>query len=335
MRMRRTARAVGVLFVLAIAMLEARAEFPLRTVRIVVPYMPGGMADLQARALAEELGRKWTRGVVVENRPGAGGTISAQRVVQSRADGYTLLIGGANNMVLAPLLRRDLAYAPTRDLVPLGGIARVPYGIAVATHVDVADLRELVAHARARPGRLAFGSSGIGSSSHLAIAMLCARADLEMLHVPFRGSPVALNELVSGRIDVLAADLALLLPQARRGKLRLVAVTGPHRAEAAPGVPTVAEQGLPGYAVEPWYALYAPSATPREAVDAVAQALAGALRQGEVPRMLAAQGYEPLPLSAQAIRSLMHDERLRYEAVVDGIDAQDAGNAREPRPGRR
>jgi tripartite-type tricarboxylate transporter receptor subunit TctC len=326
------ALALGLAAVLATATpaFAGSEHFPERPIRIVAAE-PGAQSDSMARILAPAFRASLGQPILVENRPGAGGTISAQRVVQSRADGHTLLIGGANNMVLGPLLRRDLSYVPTRDLEPLGGIARLPYGIAVARHVEVADLRELVAYARAHPGKLAFGSSGIGSSSHLAIALLGARAELSMLHVPFRGSPVALNELVSGRIDLLAADLALLLPHARRGAVRLVAVTGTRRAEAAPAVPTVAEQGFPGYAVEPWYALYAPSGTPPEAIDAVSRALAGALRQPDVRQLLVAQGYEPLPLGAEAVRALMRADTVRFEAVLDGIDAREAHDGSERR----
>ena len=305
--------------------------YPERPIRIVAAE-PGAQSDSMARVLAVPLAASLGQPVVVENRPGAGGTISALRVVQSRADGYTLLVGGTNNMVLGPLLRRDLPYTPAQDLVPLGGIARVPYGIAVAKHLGVADLREFVAYARARPGQLAFGSSGVGSSSHLALATLGARAGLSMLHVPYRGSPVALNDLVSGRIDVLACDLSLLLPHARSGALRLIAVAGSRRAAAAPTVPAVAEQGFPGYAVDPWYALYAPSGTPQEAIDAMSRALADAMREPGLRQQLAAQGHEPLPLDASAIRALARADSLKFEAALEGIDARDAPEPRTAAP---
>jgi tripartite-type tricarboxylate transporter receptor subunit TctC len=333
--MRRPARALLLGAAAALAALTVTAAFgegyPERPIRIIAAE-PGAQSDSMARALAPVLGESLGQAIVVENRPGAGGTISALRAVQSRADGYTLLIGGVNNMVLGPLLRRDLPYTPGRDLVPLGGIARVPYGLAVARHVAAADLRELVAYARAHPGVLAFGSSGVGSSSHLAIALLGARAGLSMLHVPFRGSPVALNELVSGRIDLLACDLALLLPHAKSGAVRLIAVAGPRRADAAPAMPTVAEQGFPGYAVDPWYALYARSGTPQAALDVVARALANAMGEPRIRQQLAAQGHEPFPLTADAVRELMLADTLRFEAALAGIDVQDGPAQRTPTP---
>jgi tripartite-type tricarboxylate transporter receptor subunit TctC len=306
-------------------------SYPERPIRIVAAE-PGAQSDSMARLLALALWGSLGQAVVVENRPGAGGTISALRVVQSRADGYTLLVGGTNNMVLGPLLRRDLPYTPTKDLVPLGGIARVPYGIAVGKQVDAADLREFVAYARARPGKLSFGSSGVGSSSHLAIAILGARAGLSMLHVPYRGSPVALHDLLSGRIDVFACDLSLLLPHAKSGAVRLIAVAGSRRAEATPAVATVAEQGFPGYAVDPWYALYAPSGTPQDVIDVVSRALADAMHRPELRQQLAAQGHEPLPLSADAIRALTRADTLRFEAALEGIDVRDAPERRTSTP---
>jgi len=194
-------------------MRAAAGPFPDRPIRVLAGEA-GAQSDTMARVLAPVLAATLGQPVVVENRSGAGGTIAALRTVQSRPDGYTLLLGGANNVVLGPLVRRDLAYDPSRDLVPLGGVGRAPYGVAVAKHVDAADLAGFVAYARARPGELAFGSSGVGSSSHAALALLASRAGLSLLHVPYRGSPLALNDLVAGRIDVFACDLSLLLPYA-------------------------------------------------------------------------------------------------------------------------
>ena len=305
--------------------------YPNRPIRILAGE-PGAQSDSMARVLAPALGASLGQAVVVENRPGAGGTIAALRAVQSRADGYTLLIGGVNNMVLGPLSRSDFPYAPTKDLVPLGGVARVPYGIAVGKHVEVADLQELVAYARSRPGKLAFGSTGVGSTSHLALALLAARAGVSLLHVPYRGTPMALNDLLSERIDVLACDLALLLPHAKTGAVRLIAVAGPRRAEAAPGVPTVAEQGFPGYAIDPWNALYAPSGTPREVLEVLSRALGDVMRQPGIRQQLAAQGHEPLPLSADEVLALMRADTLQFEAVLAGTTAPDESGRRTSMP---
>jgi len=296
---------------------EATGEsYPDRPIHIVVPEA-GAQSDLTGRMLAPIIARRLGQPVVIDNRVGAGGTIAAQTVAHARPDGYTLLIGGINNVVLAGLLRSDLGYAAASDLKPLGGIARIPYGIAVSPRIPVRNLSELIAYARAHPGDLTFGSSGIGSSSQLAIEWLKSRAGLDMVHVPYRGSVTALPELMAGRIDVLACDLAAQLPHAKAGRLRIVAVTGARRAAAAPQIPTVDEQGLTGYALEPWYGLFAPAAIPSEIAEALSDALTEALSASEVRSHFAAQGYEPMPMSGDDVRALTISETAKYGGLID------------------
>jgi tripartite-type tricarboxylate transporter receptor subunit TctC len=290
--------------------------YPARPIHIVVAE-PGTQSDAMGRAIVPALTRMLGQPIVIDNQGGAGGTIAAQRVAQARADGYTLLIGGVNNVVLATLVRSNLSYAPATDLLPLGGIARVPYGIAITGKIPANDLTEFFAYARAHPGELSFGSSGTGSSSQLAIELLKARIGLDMLHVPYRGTTSALPDLIGGRIQVMASDLSLLLPQAKAGRVRLVAVTGAKRAEASPETPTVAEQGLPGYAIEPWYGLFAPAGIPKEVEDVLARTLGDALRSEEVIRQLLAQGYEPFPLSGDALRAFAAEETTKYSGLID------------------
>lgn len=291
--------------------------YPDRPIKIVVAEA-GTQSDVMARAIAPSLERGLGQPVVIDNHGGAGGTIGARRVVQARADGYTLLVGGVNNVVLATLLRPDLSYAPATDLVPLGGIARVPYGIAIASRIPAENLAEFIAYVRAHPGKLSFASSGTGSSSQLAIELLKSRAALDMLHVPYRNSVLAIPDLISGRIDLLAADLALLKRQAKQGTIRLIAVAGARRADAMPELPTVAEQGVAGYAIEPWYGLFAPAGIPAHVADMLSRALADALRSDDVRKQFATQGYEPLELSGKALRVRMGAETIRYRRVLDG-----------------
>lgn len=291
--------------------------YPDRPIKIVAAEA-GAQSDVIARAIAPYLEREFGQPVVIDNRGGAGGTIGVQRVVQARADGYTLLIGGVNNVVLATLLRPDLSYAPATDLVPLGGIARVPYGIAIASRIPAENLAEFIAYARAHPGKLSFASSGTGSSSQLAIELLKSSAGLDMLHVPYRNNVLAIPDLIAGRIDVLAADLALLKRQAKQGTIRLIAVAGARRANAMPELPTVAEQGVSGYAIEPWYGLFAPAGIPANVADMLSRALADARRSDDVRKEFATQGYEPLELSEKGLRDLMDAETMRYRRVLDG-----------------
>ena len=314
------ARAMSLTLVVGLAtlpMLSAYGQtFPDRPIKIVVAEA-GAQSDVMARGIAPSIEKALGQPVVVDNRGGAGGTIAVQRVVQARSDGYTLLVGGINNVVLATLLRPDLPYAPATDLVPLGGIARVPYGIAVANRIPVENLGGLIAYARAHPGTLAFASSGTGSSSQLAIELLKSYAALDMLHVPYRNNVLAIPDLISGRIDVLAADLAVLKRHAKQGNLRLIANAGAQRADAMPELPTVAEQGVAGYAIEPWYGLFAPAGIPADVADTLSRALADALRSDDVRKQFALQGYEPLELSGEALRMLIGTETIKYRRVLD------------------
>ena len=305
-----------------VATLSALGQvFPDRPIKVVVQEA-GTQSDVMARAAAPSLEKALGQPVVVDNRGGAGGTIAVQRVAQSRSDGYTLLVGGTNNVVLAPLLRADLPYAPATDLVPLGGIARVPYGIAIANRIPAENLGEFITYARAHPGALTFASSGTGSSSHLAMELLKSYAALDILHVPYRNNVLAIPDLISGRIDVLAADLAVLKRHAKQGTLRLIASAGARRADAMPQLPTVAEQGVAGYAIEPWYGLFAPTGTPADVVDMLSRALADALRSDDVRKQFTLQGYEPLDLSGEELRVLMETEVIKYQRVLSRAGIQ-------------
>jgi tripartite-type tricarboxylate transporter receptor subunit TctC len=297
--------------------LSPAEPFPDRPIHVVVANEPGGQSDALARAIASSFTRTLGQPLVIDYRPGAGGTIGAQGVAQARPDGCTLLIGGLNNVVLAPLLRSDLRYAPATDLLPLGGIVRVPYGIAVATRIPVKNLAELAAYARDHPGELTFASGGTGSTSQLAMELLRSRLALNLLHVPYRGIIAALPDLMSGRVDMLATDLAVLLPLARNGNIRIVAVGGAHRTALAPQIPTVAEQALPGYEVEPWYGLYAPAGVPEPISQKLSRALSDALDSEEIRQSLLAQGYELTALSAEALRALAAAETAKYAGVID------------------
>ena len=297
--------------------LSAAQSFPDRAIHVVVANEPGGQSDAIARAIAPSFARSLGQPLVVDFRPGAGGAIGAQSVAQARPDGYTLLIGGVNNVVLAPLLRSDIRYAPATDLAPIGGIIRVPYAIAVAARTPIKNLAELALYARDHPGELTFASGGTGSTSQLAMELLKSRLALDLLHVPYRGIIAALPDLISGRVDMLATDLGVLLPLARSGSIRIIAVAGAHRTALAAQIPTIAEQGLPGYEVEPWYGLYAPAGIPKPISEKLSRALSDALRSDEIRQSLYAQGYEMTPLPAEALRALAISEKAKYAGVID------------------
>jgi len=305
---------------LALAFLPAPHSFaesyPTRPIRLVVPLAPGGQADIIGRTLGQELAEILKQPVVIDNRAGAGGTIGAEIVARAPGDGYTLLLGGSNNLAIAVSLVKEVRYDPARDFVPIGGAAIVPYALAVNSNLPVATVSELIAYARAHPGRLTYGSSGTGSSSSLAAEMLKSAAGIDIVHVPYRGSAPAVTALVSGQIDMMFADLSLLAPHAKAGTLRLLAAAGARRAPTAPDHATVAEQDNPGFAIEPWYGVVAPAGTPPEVVTTLSRALNLALKAPVVRQRFQQQGYEPFARTSMEIGALILSDIEAYATLI-------------------
>src|ERR1700694_2682464 len=269
-------------------------SYPSRPIKLVVAQAPGAQNDVIARLFGDRLAELWKQPVVVENHGGAGGTIGADLLAKAPADGYTLLVGGVNNLALAPALLKDLRYDPATDFAPIGGLARVPYALAVNRSVPVTTLAELIAYARANPGRLTYGSGGNGTTARLGAELLKSATGVDILHVSYKGSAPSILALVSGEVDMMFADLSLLVPHAKTGALRLIAAAGAKRASAAPDLPTVAEQGVPGFAIEPWYGLVAPAATPPDVLAKLAGGLHEVMRMPGMRQRLEQLGYEPI-----------------------------------------
>jgi tripartite-type tricarboxylate transporter receptor subunit TctC len=234
-----------------------------------------------------------------------------------------LLLAGSNNLALATILIKDLHYT-VRDFAPVGAIARVSYALAVRPAIPATTIAELVAHARAHPGELNYGSSGVGSTSSLGFELLKRAANVDIVHIPYKGSAVAVGELVSGRIDIVFADLALLAPLANDGSLRLIAVAGTGRSSAASDVRTVAEQGYPELAVEPWYGIVVPAGTPNAIVEKLSIALVQTLRTPAVRQRFDRLGYSPIETNPEQLAALIRTEIKTFEALVGqiGIEAQ-------------
>jgi tripartite-type tricarboxylate transporter receptor subunit TctC len=290
--------------------------YPSRPVKLIVPQPAGAQNDVLGRLLADRLSELWGQPAVVENHGGAGGTIGAEFAAKAPADGYTVLVGGLNNLAVAKTLVRDLPYDAMRDFVPVGGIARVPYALAVHRRVPASTLRELVAYARAHPGQLTYGSGGNGSMSNLGGELLKAMAGLEIVHVPYRGSAPAVKALVTGEVDIMFTDLALLAPHAKTGTLRLIAVAGATRASGAPELPTVAEEGLPGFAIAPWYGVVVPAGTPPDVVAKLADSVHDAVRAPEIQDRLKQLGYEPMLDTPSQFGALIRSETEKYGALI-------------------
>lgn len=276
----------------------------------------GGQSDTVARVFVPALARVLNQDVVIDNHGGAGGRIAARMVAKASADGNTIGFGGGNNLVLATLLDRDPGYDVDHDFRMLAGIARVPFAIGVRNELPIDDVDQLVAYARRHPGKLTYGSAGVGGSSHLTVAMIAHHYGVNMVHVPFRGSNLATTELIADRIDVVATDLVRLIPFARDGRLRIIAVTGSRRSARWPQAATLHEQGLRGFYLEPWYGMYAP----RGLGDGRAEQLEAALVQAQLAtdtrERADAAGIEFLTPNRQTLIGLIASDRARYAPLV-------------------
>ncbi len=262
----------------------AAEAYPARTVTMVVPFPPGGGADILARVIGQRLSESWGQPVVVESKPGAAGVVGAGAVARSAPDGYTLLMAAGGAVTPDNL----------KDLAPVTLVSAPPYLLAVSASMPVSSVKELIAYAKAKPGAANFASSGPGSASHLAAELFMSMSQARMTHVPYKGIGQAVNDLVAGTVTVMFGPPPPLLPHVQSGKLRALAVTGSERSPLFKDLPTVAESGVPGYEAVGWYGILAPAKTPREIVARIADDTAKALRVPAVQERLASVGATPV-----------------------------------------
>lgn len=288
---------------------------PTRPLRLIVPFAAGGSADQTARMLAEPMAAALGQPVVVENRPGGGATLGAQLVARAAPDGLTLLYGTPGPQIINPHLMRSLPYDPERDFAPVVGIKRAPNLLCLHPSVAARSVPELIALAKAEPGRLAFSSAGIGSSSHLAGEMLKHMAGIEMLHVPFRGTGPAITELLAGHVQVAIDTLSVLLPHARSGGVRALAVSTPQRSALVPELPAIAET-LPGFDAAPFNYLAAPAATPPAAIARLNAVVNAILAEPGFSRRMAELGEEPAGGTPEELATTIRAESARWQAVI-------------------
>ncbi|AGU52713.1 putative Bug-like extra-cytoplasmic solute receptor, TTT-family [Variovorax paradoxus B4] len=299
---------------------SAAAEtYPDHPPHLVVPFTPGGSTDVLARGIGQELGRAWNQAVVIDNVPGAGGSVGAEKVAKAPADGYTLLMGHIGTLAINPSLYPKLGYHPLRSFVPVAWVARVPNVLVVHASVPARTLAELVALAKARPGQLAYGSGGNGSAAHIAMEYLKLQTGASLLHIPYRGTAPAVNDLLAGQLQALFTGAPALLPHIKAGKLRALAVSSPRRIALLPDVPTVAESGVAGtsdFEADQWYGVVAPAGMPAPIVAMINQQINLSLDSAEVRARLAAEGAEATPATPQAFGQLIASEIVRWERVI-------------------
>ena len=306
--------AMATLFAMSLPALAQ--PYPTRPIRLIVGQAPGGHSDVIGRIIAQRLTEILKQPVAVENRGGAGGTIGAEAVARAPADGYTLLFAASSNLGLATAVIKDLRYSPL-DFAPIGSIARVSYGMVVRSKLPVATIADLVRYARAHPGELNYGSSGVASMSSLLFELLKRAANIDIVHIPYKGSGVAVTEIAGGRIDMMFTDLAGLMPQVSNGSLRLIAVSGLKRISVAPEVLTVTEQGYPDLAIEPWYGLVAPVGTPADIIAKLSDALTEAVRTPEVRQRFDRLGFVPLESTPEQLGVVIRTEMKTFEELIE------------------
>jgi tripartite-type tricarboxylate transporter receptor subunit TctC len=293
------------------------AAYPTRPVRLLVGFPPGGGLDIMTRPLAQRLSERLGQPFLVENRPGAASNLAAEAVARAAPDGYLLLMGNHTNLALNAVLQRDLPFDPARDLAPVAQITAVSYVVAVPADLPVRSVAELVALARARPGQLNAGSSGIGSLQHLTIELLKRQAGVDIVHAPYRGGAEVVRELLGGRLQVGIDPYSTFQGAAEAGRLRVLATTQAERLGALPDVPAVAETpGLEGFEVTGFVGVAAPAATPRPVVARLEAAVAWAMRETDLPRLYEAQGLVPRYADADGFAALVARDRGKWGRVV-------------------
>ena len=297
--------------------------YPERPVKLIVPYAPGGSADIVARLIADEWGKALGKPVFIENKGGAGGNLGVDAVAKSPADGYTI---GLQTVSLAinPSLTPKMPYDTLKDLAPIGMVAASQHVLVVTNNLPAKDLQELLALAKSKPGKLTYGSAGGGSTFHMSAELFKAQAGLAIVHIPYRGGGPALTDTIAGQVDMSFPVLSAAQGHVQAGKVRALGVTGSKRSPLMPTVPTIAEAGLPGYAFETWFTVFAPAGTPKPMIDKLNATLVTVLQSSSVKERMAKEGFEATPSTPEQARARVESEMPRWAKLVKerGITAE-------------
>lgn len=311
-------RAFSPLLCVAAALLPSLAiaqNYPLRPVRTIVPFAPGGGADIVARGILPRLGESMGQQFVIDNRPGGGTLIGAELAARSAPDGYTLFIGITGTMAINPSIYRKLPYDPVRDFAPITMMANGPNVLVVHPSLPARSVKELIALARSRPGQMSYGSSGIGGAPHLAGELFKSMARVDMIHVPYKGAAPATTDLLAGHIQIMFAGMGAALPYIQAGKLRALAVAGEARSPALPDAPTIGEF-LKGFAAATWFGLFAPAGTPKEVITLLHREIGRATAREDVRKQLLSLGYEPATSTPDQLGQYVKDEIAKWAGVI-------------------
>jgi len=306
--------------ILAASALQAQAQYPSRPVRVMVGFAPGGPNDIIARAYGARLAEALGQPFVVVNRTGAAGNLAAEAVARAAPDGYTLMLGSTGTNAVNPSLYANLPFDLVRDLTPVSVVATSPSALAVHPKVPVQSVRELIALAKSQPGKLTYASAGSGSSQHLSAELFKQAAGVDIVHVPYKGAAPGITDLLAGQVDMSFAPVANVVPHAKAGKLRLLALTGASRSDFAPGVPTMAESGLPGFDVTTWYAMFATAGTAAETVQRLNAELQKIARIPQLREQLTNMGIDATASASPAeARAYRDGEAERWGKLVRAL----------------
>lgn len=302
-----------------LALAQAQGAYPQRAIHVVVPFTPGGSSDILARAVGQELGLAWKQPVVIDNVPGAGGTLASERAARAAADGYTLFMAHTGTLAINPWLYPKLNFDPLKSFAPVAWVARVPNVLVVHPSIPANTLSELIEFAKANPDKLAYGSGGNGSAAHLTMEYLKLQTGIQVLHVPYKGTAPSVNDLLAGQVQLLFTGAPALLPHIKAGKMKALAISSPRRLRLLPDVPTVAESKVTGSAnfeADQWYGLVAPAGTPAHIVRALNEQINRSLATESVRARLATEGAEATPTTSSAFGQLIASEKRRWEVVI-------------------
>jgi tripartite-type tricarboxylate transporter receptor subunit TctC len=290
--------------------------YPTKPLRLMVPFPPGGSTDIVARIVAQKLSSQLGQGVVIENRGGAGGTLGTAVVAKAPADGYMLTVGTTSTHVVAPSVYSKLEYDPVKDFAPISLMAVTPYLLVVNPNVPAKSLKELVALMKSQPGKLNYASAGVGSTTHLAMEMLKGASSTYALHIPYNGNGPAGTAVIAGQVEILFGSLPAVLPHAKSGRVRPLAVGTPKRSPSLPEVPSVAESGYPGFDASLWLAIMAPAGTPQPVIERLHQEIVAAVKSPETAQALDKAGAQPITSTPAELAAMIKDGVAKYAKVV-------------------
>jgi tripartite-type tricarboxylate transporter receptor subunit TctC len=306
----------AVAFTMALTGAAGAQDYPTHTITLVVPFAPGGSTSIVGRVIADKMSQLLGQSIVIDHRPGAGGTVGTKYVAKSDPDGYTLLLGYTGTLAIGPSLYKEVGYDPRKDFAPIGMIGNAPSVLVVHPSFPATTVAELIAFAKANPGKVNFGSAGVGSVNHITGEYFARSAGISLVHIPYKGTGPALTDLLGGHIPMALAPIPPVHANVEAGLLRALAVTGKTRNSLMPDVPTIAEMGLPGFEASLYYGLVAPPGTPQPVIDKLNSALREALASDEVKKQLGADGTEITPSSPQEYADFLGKDASKWAELV-------------------